>query len=84
MLVSKVRMMQRMTFSLMYSALITPFQRIGRPRLSSTGFLLTADGLEHQSSCMLRGTHLNKVYILEQGQVLGVMISVTMGAPVAS
>ena len=48
------------------------FQRIGKAALEQHRLLLTADGLEQLKVLHVAGTHLNEVYILEQGQVLGV------------
>ena len=48
------------------------FQRVGKAAFEQHGFFLAAHGLEQLKVLHIAGTHLDEVYILEQGQVLGV------------
>ena len=58
---------------MMYSALITNSSSVlARAALEQHGLFLTAHGLEQLKVLHIAGTHLDEVYILEQGQVLGV------------
>ena len=59
------------------------FQRVGKAALEQHGLFLAAHGLEQLKVLHIAGTHLDKVYILEQGRCSVFMISVTMGEPVA-
>ncbi len=48
------------------------FQRVGQAALEQHRLFLAADGLEQLKVLHIAGTHLDEVYVLEQGQVLGV------------